>query len=118
MADTIYPSYNRYYRSERYTANPEGVPGVKEQARLSVLKQWQVIEDSLQGNGPWLLGDRFFACDSYLQMLTTWHESPRNLLESFPAIHQLARGVVARGSCRRAIQRHSFDTGIESGAAS
>ena len=34
MADTIYPSYNRYYRSERYTADPEGVPGVKEQARL------------------------------------------------------------------------------------
>ena len=118
MADTIYPSYNRYYRSGRYTADPEGVPGVKEQARLSVLEQWQVIEDSLQGNGPWLLGDRFSACDIYLQMLTSWHESPRDLLESFPAIHQLARGVVARGSCRRAIQRHSFDTGIESGAAS
>jgi glutathione S-transferase len=118
MADTIYPSYNRYYWSERYTANPEGGRGVKEQARRSVLKQWKVIEESLHRDGPWLLGSRFSACDIYLQMMTTWHETPRDLLKAYPAIHKLARAVAERDGCRRAIQRHNFDTGLEDVAGS
>ena len=113
MADTIYPSYNRYYWSVRYTASPEGASGVKEQARKSALKQWQVVENALQRDGPWLLGSRFSACDIYLQMMTTWHETPFELLSAFPAIQRLVQAVLARDGCLRAMQRHNFDTGIK-----
>ena len=113
LADTIYPSYNRYYHPERYTASAEGAPDVKTQAQLNALAQWQVIEDSLTDNGPWLLGSRFSACDIYLQMMTTWHETPGDLFESFPRIRELARGVTERDRCQRAIKRHNFATGFE-----
>jgi len=113
LADTIYPSYNRFYHPERYTTASEGAADVKEQARQTVLNQWQIVEDAVNDNGPWLLGQRFSACDIYLQMLTTWHETPGDLIDLFPAVRELARGVVARPACQRAIQAHNFKTGFE-----
>ncbi len=113
MADTIYPSYSRFYHPERYTVATEGASDVKEQARRTALKQWQVVEESLHRNGPWLLGEPFSACDIYLQMMTSWHERPVDLLSAFPHVREVARGVIARDDCQRAIQRHDFETGFE-----
>ncbi|MFQ5982673.1 MAG: glutathione S-transferase family protein [Woeseiaceae bacterium] len=113
MADTLYPSYNRFYRPARYTASPDGASDVKEQARRAMLAQWQVVEDALERNGPWLLGRRFSACDIYLQMLTMWHERPADLLAAFPHVRELAHGVIARDGCQRALKRHNFETGFE-----
>jgi glutathione S-transferase len=112
LADTIYPSYNRYYHPERYTVSENEASGVKSQAMATVHKQWKVIEDSLKANGPWLLGHRFSACDIYLQMMTTWHEKPEDLFVSFPNLGNLAHRVTLRTPCRRAIDRHNFATGF------
>lgn len=116
LADTLYPSYSRFYWPARYTAASEGASDVKEQARQTMMKQWQVVEDALQTNGPWLLGRRFSACDIYLQMVTTWHESPADLLNAFPRVREVARGVIAREGCQRALDRHNFKTGFETEA--
>jgi len=113
LADTLYPSYNRYYHPERYTADSNGSDGVKEQAQETALKQWQVIENTLKENGPWLLGERFSACDIYLQMITTWHEAPTDLFDKFSRVRNVANRVVQREACRRAINRHKFATGFE-----
>ena len=117
MTNTLYPSYNRYYHPDRYTASSGGAASVKERARQTVLRQFQVVEDTLERIGPWLLGQRFLACDIYLQMITTWHETPADLLNSFPRIRELARGVMARDACQRACARHHFKTGLEERAA-
>ena len=113
MSGTIYPSYNRYYWPPEYSDDPEGIERIREYNCEIVLQQWQVIEDSLKKDGPWLLGKRFSSCDIYLQMMTTWHKSPSTLLNTFPCIRNLAKGVLAREACQRAIQRHKFDTGFE-----
>lgn len=113
LADTLYPSYNRYYHPERYTSIKEGSAGVKEEALKAALRQWAVVEQAVSANGPWLLGTRFSACDIYLQMITTWHEEPHDLLAKFPRIREVAKGVLKRDACRRAITKHDFKTGFE-----
>jgi glutathione S-transferase len=113
LADTLYPSYNRYYHPARYTDDAQGAEAIRICASSAALRQWQVIEDALSAGGPWLLGPRFSACDIYLQMMTTWHESPAGLLDRFPAVREVAAGVVARPACRRAIARHDFATGLD-----
>lgn len=113
LADTVYPSYNRYYHPERYTASSEGAEAVKAQARTLALNQLGIIENHLFANGPWLLGDRFSACDIYLQMITTWHETPQNLFKDMPSVRTLAHEVTLREACRWAIDRHNFATGFE-----
>lgn len=117
LADTIYPSYTRYYHPERYTADVDGESGVKEQARKAVLQQWKVIEDALRERGPYLLGEQLSACDIYLQMLTTWHDTPADLLGLFPNIRNLAEKVAERDGCQRAIAQHGFDTGLKGGSS-
>lgn len=113
LTNTLYPSYNRFYWAARYTANADQANGVKEQAREAMLKQWQVVEDALAQQGPWLLGHRFSACDIYLQMISTWHEDPGVLLNDFPRVKDVAHGVLNREACRRAFDRHNFDSGLE-----
>jgi glutathione S-transferase len=113
MADTVYPSYNRYYHPERYTSDASSEAGVKEQAMVLAQNQWRVIEDELASNGPWLLGDRFSACDIYLHMMTTWHEGPKDLFANFPMVRQVAEAVLAREATRRAFERHNFPSGLE-----
>lgn len=113
MSDTIYPSYNRYYHPERYTSDPAGISGIKEQAMIQARNQWQVIENSLSSSGPWLLGDRFSVCDIYLQMMTTWHEGPKDLFSQLPNVRQVAAGVLAREASERAFKRHNFPSGLE-----
>ncbi len=113
MADTLYPSYNREAHPERYTTAPDGAADVAEQARRTEISQWQVVEDALTADGPWLLGERFSACDIYLQMITTWHDRPTDLFARFPHVEALARRVVSRAPCRRALELHQSDTGFE-----
>jgi glutathione S-transferase len=113
LADTLYPAYNRFYWPARYTVTPEEASSVKEQARQMMLKQWQVVEDALADKGPWLPGQRFSACDIYLQMISTWHENPAELLDAFPRVRDVAQGVLARKACRRAFDRHNFASGLE-----
>ena len=112
LADTLYPSYNRFYHPERYTTSKEGIDGVKTKASQIMMTQWQVVEDSLRDNGPWLLGDRFSACDIYLQMISTWHADPCELLAEFPNVKNVAAGVVVRQGCQRAFKRHNFHSGL------
>jgi hypothetical protein len=46
-------------------------------------------------------------------MMTTWHQSPAGLLQTFPRVRELAGGVLAREACQRALRRHAFATGFE-----
>ncbi len=62
MADSLYPSYNRFYRWERYAASPQAQAEVRDSAVQTLAEQWQVIEQALQDQ-VWLLGDRFSAAD-------------------------------------------------------
>jgi glutathione S-transferase len=113
LSNTIYPSTTRMWHPERFTTKPEYEPSVKEQAKLMIMDQWQGIEAYLEKEGPYLLGDRFSACDIYLQMITTWLESPADLLSTFPNIRNLVKEVLSRKSCQIANDRHNPDTGLE-----
>ena len=80
-----------------------------------MMDQWQGLDTYLNEEGPYLLGDRFSACDIYLQMITTWMDSPTDLLNTFPNLRKLVKEVVSRKSCRIANDRHNPDTGLEEG---
>ena len=112
MAGTVYPTYNRYYWPPEYSAHADGITTLREHLGTIVLEQWQVIEDALQKEGPWMLGQRFSACDIYLQMMTTWHTTAAELLQTFSCVRELTKGVLAREACQRAIHRHGFATGF------
>ena len=112
LSGTIYPTYNRYFWPAHYSATSAGRDEIRSHVAGIVLSQWQVIEDALQRAGPWLLGQTFSTADIYLQMMTTWHRDPADLLARFPCIRKLAQAIMARKACRRANELHGFDSGL------
>lgn len=114
MAGTLYPTCNRYFWPARYSASTADRDEIRAHISENVLPQWQVVEDRLGEDGPWMLGQRFSAADIYLQMITTWHQSPAELLGRFPRVRELARGVMGRDTCRQANRAHGFSSGFES----
>ncbi len=101
LADTIQPTYRRYYYPERFAADAEDV---KKRGTDTLLAEFAIVEDGLRGE--WMLGKRFSACDIYLHMLTTWFEPPEALYARYPNIARVAAGVEARPAARRAIDLH------------
>ena len=113
LSNTVYTTYTRYNHPERYTTTPECEADAKQQMLNSIMSLWAGIEKILDREGPWLLGERFSACDIYLQMITTWHDDPAELLDTYPNIKELVRGVVTRSTSKRAIELHDFKIGLE-----
>ncbi len=101
LADSIQPTYRRYYYSERFAADAEDV---RKRGTDALLAEFAIVEDGLRGE--WMLGKRFSACDIYLHMLTTWFEPPEAVYARYPNIARVAAGVAARPASRRAIDLH------------
>lgn len=105
MADTIYPACRRWYHCERYSTDPADAPRVRAKARIDLLAQWRIIDAAL-ADRPYLLGQRFGACDVYLLMLCTWFDPVGELLEACPKVARCARAVAARPPVARALETH------------
>jgi glutathione S-transferase len=73
MAANIYEADLRYFYPERYTAEVDGVHGVKSAAAAHMARCFGVIEPELD---PWLTGHQLSIADVYLAMLTTWSPEP------------------------------------------
>jgi glutathione S-transferase len=113
LADTVYPAYNRFYRPEKYTTDPSGAAVISDAARASFTRHWGILEDRLKSEGPWLLGNRFSACDIYMHMVSSWDEDPMALYAAFPRLRDVAAGVMERPACRKAFGRHIWRNGLE-----
>ncbi|SMF40584.1 glutathione S-transferase [Tistlia consotensis] len=101
-ADTLYPSYQRWYHADHY------IEGEAEQAKLKARtlelldEQWAVIETQA-ARREWLVGNRFSIADIYVAMLSTWHPDPAGFARRFPETRAIAEAVAERPSWQRAL---------------
>ncbi|MGB8314438.1 MAG: glutathione S-transferase family protein, partial [Aestuariivirga sp.] len=57
---------------------------------------WAILDQRLESDGPWLMGETFSALDIYAFMLSCWGKPTETaVLEKFPAIAKLAQAVRA-----------------------
>lgn len=105
MADTLQVAFQMHYYPERHTTNPAEVGNIQAKARERLEESWGIIERALDP-GPFLLGDRFSACDLHLHMLTTWHDDPNAFLDRFPNIARCVARVIKRPAVQRMLEVH------------
>lgn len=105
LAANFYEADLRYFYPERYTTAADGVAGVKEAAVRRMEQILDVIEPALDP-GPWLLGQRFSACDLYLFNLALWHPARQALLKQRPRLGRLMRAVRQRPSVQAIWEQH------------
>ena len=106
MADTVFPAYKRFYYSGRYSTDEADAPKINAKALEDLLGAWQIVDDALAADGPFLLGQRFSACDIYMQMFTLWSKPPEALYQRFANVARCAATVAARPAVARAREKH------------
>ena len=101
MAGTLQPAYQMFYYSFRFAAREEDYASVRSRATTRLAEIWQVLDDAL-APGPWLLGERYSACDIYLYMLSTWLADEHTPISAFPNAARCVDRVAARPEVARA----------------
>jgi glutathione S-transferase len=105
LADTLYPSYNRYYWSTRFSTEAADGARIKARSAELLVDQWAVVERALLGRD-WLVGESCSAADIYLQMITTWEAEPAAFRARCPNVARVAEATAARPGVARALSRH------------
>jgi len=104
-AVNLYETDLRYYYSERYTTNENGVEGVKAAALRDFDKYFDMLEQEI-GSGLYLLGDTDSILDIYLTMLAYWHPDVDALFARCPSVKILCDTVKARPAVERVWRQH------------
>ena len=101
LSNTLQAAMLEYYYPDRHTTSANGTEAVAAKAREAVAKAWQRIDAHLKDNGPFLLGDRFSAADTFCLMLSMWQECCPDTYARFPHVKRLADAVMARPAIAR-----------------
>ncbi len=104
LANTMQTTLSRQYAPGRYTARPDQAAGVREKADENLDRYWQTIDDTLAAAGPYLLGDKYSACDAYMWVLGTWQDPPGSLLPRFANLRRCVDLVTARPAIGKLIE--------------
>jgi glutathione S-transferase len=103
LTNTLQPAYLAYYYPDRLTEDAKGAPAVQAQARTELGEIWGRIDKALGEKGPYLLGDRYSACDAFLFMLSTWQEPLPDIYSRFRNVKRCADLVRARPAVQRTL---------------
>lgn len=106
LTNTLQPMLIHYYYPDRMVdaGNAEGVAQVKRHAEARAVELLQQLEAQLQSQGgPWLLGERYSACDPYAFMLCRWTRNFAKPARSLPALGAYLNRMLERPALQRAI---------------
>ncbi len=109
LTNTVQPGFLSYLYPERYTADPDGAPAVKEQADAGLAAARDFLERELAAGRPYLLGERFTSADVYLYMLTRWGRRLEPKWWDQPALGAHYRLVGERPAVQRAREQEGLD---------
>jgi glutathione S-transferase len=79
----------------------EHTPAVRDALRMKIEKGWALVDDHLQANGPYMLGEQFSAVDLLATMYMRWSRKMPKPATEWPALRRLADLVRARPSWAR-----------------
>jgi glutathione S-transferase len=107
MAVNLYPAINLALDAEAFTETPEQNEIVKAKAAAHEVRLFDLIDNRLAKEGPYMVGEQFTAADIYLFMLTIWaHPSERALLGRCRNVARVADAVRARARLKAALESH------------
>ncbi len=105
MAINLYEGDVRYYYTDRYTTDPDGLEGVKAAAAAHMSKSFAIVEEALEKT-PYLCGDDLSIGDVYLAMLMNW--CPVD--SSAPGLQRVKQAVIADAVYGPVWRAHGFKT--------
>jgi glutathione S-transferase len=107
MANTLQPAYRAWFYSPEI-AGAQNVDAVKRMARQKIEDAWQRVAEHLEGNGPYLLGEKLSAADFLLTMLMRWSRNMPKPSDSWPVLQAYAQRMKARPAFKEVYAREGL----------
>jgi glutathione S-transferase len=108
LANTLMPAFRLYFYADE-GAGPENVDATKAQARSRIEKMWDRIDALLADGRPFLLGERMYAADFLLTMLTRWSRNMERTAMDWPHLARYVARLRALPSYRETHAREGLD---------
>ena len=108
LTSTVQEAYKHFYYPMKFTAERSAAEGIKEQSIQLMVERWAMVEQMLDDNGPYFLGDRFSLADIYLVMLISWHDNMESILATNPAVKRNFDLVTARPALQSILRDHGI----------
>ena len=106
-AYTLMPAYRGWFYPDE-PAGEESLDKVKASSRSAIEYAWQQVNDHLEANGPFLLGERKSTPDFVLTMLMRWSRNMPKPSDSWPALLAHATRMKALPSFREVCARENL----------
>jgi glutathione S-transferase len=108
MAESMQPFYLAYFYTDRHTADPSGLAGVKAKAVEQIDAAWALLDQTL-ANGPYFLGKTFSVCDLYMLTFSIWHKPEMKPMTSYANVLRNLALVRERPAVRRMLQANGVE---------
>lgn len=109
LTNTVQAEMLLYFYPERLSDDEAMAARVKHHAEARLAEMFDYLEQTLQANGPFLLGERFTALDPYLFMLARWSRMMARPARSRPALARFLASMAARPAVQRAFAAEGID---------
>ncbi len=107
MSTSLYPVISMAFPKNAYAMDSAHDAFIVATATEKSFELFDILEADLAKEGPWLLGERYSALDSYLFMLSLWaRPSEKDLHERFPNIARLATAIRQRPKLKAVLESH------------
>jgi glutathione S-transferase len=106
-ANGLQPAYRRWFYPAE-AAGEAAIAGAQEQARLSIERSWERINDLLADGRPRILGERLTAVDFLVTMLMRWSRNMPKPATEWPAIRTYVQRMRAMPSFRALYAREGL----------
>ncbi len=93
---------------ENYTADSSGTAVVRLQAERRLAAGFAVLDGALK-DAPYVVGQRYSACDAYLFMLCTWAQRLSTTPSELPGLRRALDAVASRPAVERAYAAEGLD---------
>lgn len=104
LCSTVHIAHAHGRRGYRWADDPAAIEAMKRKVPQSVGECFQLIETDML-RGPWVMGERYTICDSYLFTIAQWLEADSVDPASLPRVSDHRRRVAARPAVERALAR-------------
>ena len=109
MTNTLQIAMQIYFMPHKHTTAASGHEEISAKGIERLDQSWKALDAACASPGPYLLGERFSACDLHLQMLTVWHRDTEAMRARYPHVKRCAELVELRPAVQRIMQDHGPD---------
>ncbi len=106
MTNTLQIAMQIYFMPFWHTTAETGHEEISAQGIARLDTSWRLLDEVCAANGPYLLGDRFSACDLHLQMLSLWHRDTDAMRSRYPHVKRCAELVEERPAMQHIMRFH------------